>query len=69
MPGLTIHDVALLVRRAPATIRRWTSSGRLPAILFGGRLLIDQEDWDKMVRPPGSFHRITDKRRNGETQK
>ena len=54
---MTVGEVARLVRRSPSTVRRWAVIGDLPAVLFGGRLLIAEDDLASMVRPPGSLHK------------
>lgn len=56
-PYLTTREVALLVRRSPWTIRRWTREGRLRAVLIGGRLLVTEADLLALARPAGSFRK------------
>jgi excisionase family DNA binding protein len=52
--NLTVREAAALVRRAPGTIRNWIYTGRLPATLHVGRLLIKESDLLSLSRPPGS---------------
>jgi hypothetical protein len=51
----TIKEAAVVVRRAPGTIRGWIYSGRLPAQLVVGRLLIKESDLLALSRRPGSL--------------
>jgi len=52
--NFTVKEAAIWARRAPGTIRNWIYSGRLPATLHVGRLLIRESDLLALSRPPGS---------------
>jgi excisionase family DNA binding protein len=43
---LDVREAARLVRRTPATVRRWIWSGRLPARRHGNKLLVTRADLD-----------------------
>ena len=51
MELLTVQETAQMLKVAPITIRRYISSGRLPAVKVGRAIRVHREDVDNLLTP------------------
>jgi excisionase family DNA binding protein len=46
---LNLRDTAELLNLGLSTVRRWASSGRIPTVRLGGRVLVLEEDLKTLI--------------------